>query len=404
MILTDRPEQELLICCAHANTCPDIDARIQDLVRNGIDWTLLSSLADRHRMIPLVYRELSRLAPEVLREAPLQYLAGRFFAIAALNLKLSVELSQLLKQFESNGIVAIPLKGPLLAVSAFGALCWREFTDLDVLVKPSDISKSKALLESLGFRLEVQLNRMQELAYLREEHAFPYIRDSDNLIVELHWRLYDRYLCFPLDADGLWDSLSPTQFSPGSVLAMSPEYLFLYLCVHGAKHQWERLEWICCLPAVIRANPNLHWPNVIESARRLGGMRLLHLGLLLAQSLDGTEATERPLDLLNRDAIATELAAVVWKNLFVERVQSPQAEVYPYRFYLKSRERLRDRISIVRRAAMRILPPDPSTTKHVPIPSWLLLLLHFLIGPVRRLRKYGLRGVKDILKPKQISL
>ena len=105
-----------------------------------------------------------------------------------------------------------------------------------------------------------------EAAYIHSEHAFQYLRDDDDLVVELHWRLEDRYLKFPFGTETLWSSASPERLFGNPVTALSPEMLFLYLCMHGAKHYWERLEWIACLPAVIRRYSD----DEVSSSRRFG--------------------------------------------------------------------------------------------------------------------------------------
>ena len=130
---------------------------------------------------------------------------------------------------------------------------------------------------------------------------------------------------------------------------------------------------------------------------------MLLLGLLLAHELDGTDRTQRPLNLIKKDPIALALADTVWKNLFASRLQSPESEIYRFRFYLKARERLWDRLHIVRRTTIRIPHPDSAVSHHVRLPSW-LLFLHLFIGPVRRLRKYGLHGLRGLVNPARISL
>jgi hypothetical protein len=397
----NQPEADLLLCCARPG---DPDAgRIREILKRGVDWTRLANLADRHRVIPLVYRRLSRVAPDVLAQPELRPIVERFFAVAGQNLRLAKELLLLLDLLGKNDIPAISLKGPLLAVSIFGDLCSRQFGDLDLLLQLADIQKARRLLESRGYRPEIQMDGAKETAYMRSEHAFQYVRDQDQLIVELHWRLEDHYLKFPFDTGELWSSACPRELFGNPVLSLSPEILFLYLCMHGAKHYWERFEWIACLPALIRAHPDLRWRQVIETARSLGGLRVLRLGLLLANRIDGSSATQAPLAMTQPDPIADDLADTVWASLFVDELANSRGEVYRFRFYLKSRERLWDRLSIVRATTIRIPHPDSNILDRVPLPDS-LLFLHYLLGPLRRLRRYGLRGLAGILNPKHIPL
>jgi hypothetical protein len=406
----NQPEANLLLCCAR-NGDSDLNGRIQEILLAGVDWTLVANLADRHRVTPLVYRQLSRIAPDVLAQPALRPIVERFFGIAKRNLHLTKELLLLVDLLRKNEIVAVSFKGPLLAVSAFGDLCWREFGDLDLLLRSADIPKAKGLLESRGYRPEIKLDGAIEAAFIRSEHHFQYLRDEDHLIVELHWRLQDRYLKFPFDTDALWNSVCSRDLFGNAIASLSPETLFLYLCMHGAKHCWERLEWIACLPAVIRAHPDMKWPLVIEMARSLGGLRILRLGLLLANRLDASEATQAPLSMIERDPVAEDLAETVWATLFADELDGSRREVYRFRFYLKARERLGDRLSVVRfatihnaaRGAASVPHPDSIALDRFPLHNS-LLFLQYLLRPLRLLRRYGLSGLVGILNPSRIPL
>ena len=58
-----------------------------------------------------------------------------------------------MKLLESNGINAIPYKGPVLANLAYGNLSFREFGDIDILINKSDALKAKEIMISNGYEL-----------------------------------------------------------------------------------------------------------------------------------------------------------------------------------------------------------------------------------------------------------
>jgi hypothetical protein len=55
------------------------------------------------------------------------------------NLFLEKELLTLLDTFKANNIMAVPFKGPLLAVAIYGDMLLRECGDLDFLIKRKDV-------------------------------------------------------------------------------------------------------------------------------------------------------------------------------------------------------------------------------------------------------------------------
>ena len=40
----------------------------------------------------------------------------------------------------------VPVKGPVLASTAYGDIAMREFVDLDILVRPSDVASAMTIL------------------------------------------------------------------------------------------------------------------------------------------------------------------------------------------------------------------------------------------------------------------
>jgi hypothetical protein len=149
---------------------------------------------------------------------------------------------------------------------------------------------------------------------------------------------------------------------------------------------------------LIRSSPDLNWREVIDEARRISGLRILQLGLLLAHDLRPCAATRSPLDLTRIEPITQELAARVWAGLGARELVGSCREVYRFRFYMSARERMWDRIRVVRFASIRIPHPNSSLWESRPLPTW-LLFLYYVIKPTRLVRRYGLRGLKGVFKP-----
>jgi hypothetical protein len=70
---------------------------------------------------------------------------------------------------------------------------------------------------------------------------------------------------------------------------LSPETLLLVLSIHGSKHGWSQLKWICDVAELIRSEPSMQWDKVFANARYLRCRRMVLLGLLLAESLLGAK-------------------------------------------------------------------------------------------------------------------
>jgi len=62
-------------------------------------------------------------------------------------------LLKVLDLLTGSGVEAIPFKGPVLAVQAYGDLLMRSFVDLDILIHAKDLSRVSKILIDQGYIL-----------------------------------------------------------------------------------------------------------------------------------------------------------------------------------------------------------------------------------------------------------
>src|ERR1044072_2066662 len=130
-----RLEHELLLCCARTAASEQIAARMREVAATKINWEYLFLLARRHSIVPLLYRQLDRHASDLVPTECLNQLKKHYLENVARNTILTAELCRLINHFADSGIEAIPYKGPVLALFAYGNVALRRFVDLDVIVK-----------------------------------------------------------------------------------------------------------------------------------------------------------------------------------------------------------------------------------------------------------------------------
>jgi Uncharacterised nucleotidyltransferase len=345
-----RPEVEVLLCCARAHIGPDTAERVRQLLKEQIDWNYLIEIASYHGTIPLLFWNLSRLALDDVPETTLTQLRAWYNGIACWNLSLTGELLKLLDLFRDRGIRALPLKGPALAASAYGNLSLRQFCDLDILASKEDMLKAKEVLMMHGYHPKLDLTAGDEAAYLESHHDYKFVRSKDSKVVEIQWGVTQWSFAFPFDFEDAWKYRQVISVAGESVLNLAPEILLLMLCVHGTKHRWEQLKWICDIAEMVntyREKPD--WDRLMDQARTLGGGRMLLLGLFLAHSLLGVELPEETLERIHNNPQVKLLAGQVTKELFREASNPARLRDEPPFFYWKSRERLRDKLALLSR-------------------------------------------------------
>ena len=388
-----RPEEDLLLCCARTRVDAERAERISTLLVREIDWPYLLRLAHPHGVLPLLYRHLERLGGDRVPGVILDQLRERFVRNARSNLRLTGELLRLLQRFESHGISLVPLKGPVLAAALYGDLSLRPFRDLDLLVRKQDVASAKALLLADGYRLPLQMNRAQEAAYLRSACEFLFERDAGRTLVELHWGITPEYFSCWLDIERWWQRLEPASLAGRPVLSLNREDLLLFLCVHGAKHGWERLEWICDVAELVRRHPEVKWARVLGQAASVGAGRMLLLGLKLAGDLLGAHLPRSLRQRVESDPALESLAVQVCERLCRE-YSGPPGIFEGASFHVRAKERVRDRARYV---VLLGATPSIGDWAMLPLPA-LLFFLYYLLRPIRLLGKYGGRAAARLLR------
>jgi hypothetical protein len=175
------------------------------------------------------------------------------------------------------------------------------------------------------------------------------------------------------------------------VLTLSPEDLILFLCVHGAKHEWDQLIWVCDVAETIRAYPGLDWTTVQQRAAETGSLRMLQLGLFLAHEIAGVGL---PLEaaVLAAHPAAPDLARQAWSRM-LDPIERKPGLVQHLRFHVGVRERPAERWAQVREKvtdhyrdaiqAVRVLvAPSATDEAFVSLPRG-LSALYYLVRPVR---------------------
>lgn len=372
--IPDSPEFQLLLDSAMP---PDGGSPAWAGPLDGLDWTRLLDRAMDQGMVPLLRRHLAAGTWAGVPETVRGWLDERHEENRRRNRLLTIELLALLDRFAAAGIEAIPFKGPIVAVTCYGDLDARLFGDVDLLVDSADVRAAIQVMAATGYDPLIPLSETQRKAFLRHRTEYPLQRPSRGGIVDLHWELFHRQFCFPLTPDR--GRLREVRLADQPVRTLGIEDQLLMLCAHATKHLWIRLEWIAAVAWLIAREPDLDWARVRARARALGGERMVRLGLALAVGLLGTRAAP---GFPGEDAEVARLRDDVVDRL---RDGSPPPSDW-WRFYLRARERRRDRVEFLVRTA---ITPTIGDWRLVDLPP-ALAGLHYALRPFRLLGR-GLR-------------
>ena len=344
----------------------------------GIDWSKLMRLSVSHAVTPMLYRALRSLP---IPKPAADNFRSAFERNTQWNLMLSAELCALAELFQQHKIAFVPLKGPSLSQQLYGDLSMRASSDLDWLVHRRDLLRVRDLLIARGYRVASPIHWPCDSAFLRDREAEVSLADeSRSLNVDLHWRIMPGYFASAFDHQDVWDSLVPIDLGGRTIPGLCPEHLILLLCVHGAKHAFERLGWICDIASCLVAFPNLRWPEVLAASARAGTMRELLLGLKIAEDLLGVSIPAS----LPEDPAVEKLVLLVRKRVMEAAPPISESELIPFCLRLFESPRNRARYLLGHfapsRAEYQILPLPPS-----------LYFLYYFFRPLRLIARSMIR-------------
>ncbi|MCA9968977.1 MAG: nucleotidyltransferase family protein [Anaerolineales bacterium] len=383
------PETELILACARTAVDAATAERIDALLRQELDLRHVRWIARRNAVTALVFRNLWPRLPEAMRQGQLQQLRQHAQWTAFTNLMRSRTLLELLDLLQAEGIAAIPYKGPVLGQVAYQDVALRQFGDLDLIVPAEKALQARDVLLRHGFIQtwpEAALTPAQEAQHLQTKYNFTLARASDNLEVELHWAVTNRYINLPPRAGLLWSYLEPTALGGRMVPSFTPEVLLLILTAHGSNHCWNRLIWVCDVAETVRTfGARIDWERLLALAEAWHGQRMLLIGLHLAQTLLGAPLPAAVAQTARADKTAVALARQSRaKLLAVQHVPFRPLEepFYHLRMLDDGRARWRYGAEVIR--------PSTKDWLYWPLPPR-LAWLYYLVRPVRLIHEHGIQ-------------
>ena len=339
------------------------------------DWAEVFELAETQGVFPLLASRLETLIQSLDREVRTA-IRQRFARHVRRSLVMTSELVRILQRLSSIKIEAIPFKGPALAVSLYGDVALREYSDLDVLVKRERVAAAAAALRDAGYSQVYPVKAEYQERFLDSNYELAFCSPV-GILIELHWEIAPRHFSMALPARELWASLGTVVVGGMQAPALSAENLLLSLSVHGAHHLWRKLAWMLDIHQLLATAPDIDLSRVLRRARGAGIERIVLLALALVQSVFRTTLPANVQQAIAQDRAVAALTAEVRRELLFH--DEGTSDVQFHSFLLRVRERWQDR---ARYTSRFVLTPTMQewTTVRLPRP------LYFLYSGLRVLR------------------
>ena len=282
------PELQLLLACSQI---PADQVLIRNLCGQVNDWQRVIAYASWHELTSIAGYSLISYS-DALPPVTFHHFTNNLYRTARQNLFLCGELLRIVHALSAKNIRAIPYKGPLPAICGHGNLALRNFCDLDILVAQNDVPQALEVMLSLGYEAEYRMTAAQEARYLRAACEYNFFRKEQGVQVEIHWDIVPRQFRLRFDFDRLWSRTHVISLGGDRLRMLSREDSLLALAVHGFKHMWERLKWVCDIAILLSIPGELDWGYLVGEADRIGALSIVLLALSLANQLLGSSLSE----------------------------------------------------------------------------------------------------------------
>jgi hypothetical protein len=267
-ISTMTREDQLCLLLARGQLRSEERARSLEFLATPLQWPVIVDRTYAHEVYPLLYRSLRELGFPGVPEPVQTELKGLYLANALRNQLLADELARLLGLLGEAGIRVVPLKGVPLAQSLYGDPGARVCSDIDILVPPEDVVRTRRLILANGyssrfseeFFVKHQLHTTADCSLVAE-------RPPLTCLVEVHWTILPDSSQDPAAVSKLWACARPADFFGVGAWDPTPEWQFLYLSVHAAYHKWNKLKWLADIHELCISR-QLDWAQVKQDTER----------------------------------------------------------------------------------------------------------------------------------------
>jgi hypothetical protein len=270
-----------------------------------VSWPALLGESERHGVISLLASSIARVEQDLVPPEFAQKIRQLHRAQVLSALQMTAELFRLVDQFRDAGLDIVIVKGPILALRAYGDTGGRRYGDLDFIVRQEDVLRATEIMISAGYRPEIPVEAISP-------HKIPgqyvFARIAAPLLVELHTERTMRYFPRGLPIEDFFARRQSVRADGHQVPALATEDELLLICIHGAKHLWDRLSMVADVAALITRQSPLDWARAFATARAVGAERMLHTGLLLAGNLLSAPLPQNVQERLHSDQSAAQLA------------------------------------------------------------------------------------------------
>jgi hypothetical protein len=347
-------ELQFISNCFNINYQNNSKEALENIIENNPDWNFIFKKISQSDIAPLACHSLSGLKNDKIPDWFLERLDNSYNQAILKNLFIKETLDGILNLFSTEHIPVIALKGIFMWDVIYGNIALRNLSDIDILVKKSDMGQIERLLQHNGYTKSEE--RIGEISYLKEDASTQ--EPLKKILIEIH---YDLNLPRPLSipADFLWNNAIIKDTGGLRMMYPSLENSLIYAALHFFHHfseafaglSWPPLKSILDIHEIIsKKQTEINWGYILEFSKTYKIRYALYLSLLLSKIYFNTSV---PAAVINKIKISfikrTVLSAFAKRYIFIQhkKIDSrhPKALKCIYYYLMFEKSYFREKLS-----------------------------------------------------------
>jgi hypothetical protein len=372
-------EEKIIFLASRLNPSKRDVKDIVHIITNSnqkIDYTKLTQLSSFNGVAPLLYKNLKPL--KIIPEEVLSKLRNIYLSSIAENLQKTTETLKILQALKDKGIVAISIKGAIASEIIFEDPGLYYGTDIDILVRPSDLHQVKQILIDSGYSYD----EMAEKAMLASHYHLVFYNHRHT--VEVHWNLVKRY--FDIPPEFWWHDAQKGKYEDIDILFLSLEKYLMYTVFRLFSHMFYPLKFFVLISEISnKYYGSINWDQFASEIKKYKMMRLTTFTFKILNEFLGTKVHNK---FLTKNIIGYDYYKRTIMNKLFKEVKRPYLSKILYVFLLDSPHYIFD--SFIK----RMWPEEDELRLRYKIPEgsktiYFYYILNPLLLPLMLLRRPG---------------
>jgi hypothetical protein len=187
----------------------------------------------------------------------------------------------------------------------------------------------------------------------------------------------------------LWERVESVSLGGYRILTFRPEEMMLILSMHGAKHWWQQLGWICDVAQLVRSRLDLDWKQIIREAEKAGCKKGLLVALELVKSVAGVRLPGDVLQMIEKYPSVKALTRSVCRRLFAEKGGFLAERLQQIFIVFRLKQRTKDRFLYLLYEWREAVTPNENDQALLSLPM-AFSFFYYILRPIRLTVAHGL--------------